>query len=748
MQRDLAHLVLVGGGHSHLSVLRAFAMRPEPGVRITVITREWHTPYSGMLPGLVAGTYGVDECHIDLSPLSRAAGARLIADEVVELRASERELLTDTGRRIHYDLLSINCGIVPDTSGLAAGRDLVVPVKPIGRFLGRWREMHEALRVQTRDGGIARLLVVGAGAGGVELALAARRALRGMSVSVSIADGGAEIGPTLPARARVALLGEVAAAGIAVHTSARVTRVSPDAVETTSGQRIAADHVLWVTSGAAPDWLATSDLATDAQGFVSVDNALRSTSHDDVFAAGDAASMSATPRPKAGVFAVRQGPVLADNLRRALLAMPLRGYAPQRRFLALISLANRRAIGVRGDWWSVGGWLWRWKDWIDRRFVARFDLVKHSLNAPAELAMRHDTNPSRLPQAAAEGNAMHCAGCAAKLGAGVLSRALASVQAPTTSGVLLGLADRDDAAVLAADTRPLALTIDGFRALVSDPYEFGALAMNHALGDVFAMGAAPAGALALVTVAHAAPRLQESDLSDVLAGALSVLNPLAVPLLGGHSAEGAELSVGFSVVAHVPSAGWLGKRGLVSGDVLILTKALGVGALFAAEMRGVARSRWLRAAITSMLQSLAPAAASLRGAGARGCTDVTGFGLLGHAREMAQASAVGVEIWLDQVPYYDGALHVVASGITSSLQASNEHVLSDFVLVDVEPEDPRVRLLMDPQTCGGLLAGVPASQAEVCLNSLRQQGYTVAVVGRVTPARRDGRTGMIRRAAV
>ena len=742
IQREFVHLVLVGGGHSHLAVLRAFAMRPEPGVRITVIAREWHTPYSGMLPGLIARVYGTDECHIDLSPLSHAAGARLIADEVTGLQAERRLLTLASGRTVRYDLLSINCGIAPDMSALLRGSERVVPVKPIGQFLERWRALRAAMHVQARAGAEPQLLVVGGGAGGIELALAARSDLRALPSGVTLIEGSPALGAHLPARGRAALIAALAAARVQVLTGDAVVAVEPGFALTASGRQIPADHVLWVTAGAAPDWLRHSDVHTDPGGFVAVLDTLRSVSHAEVFAAGDAAGMVNAPRPKAGVFAVRQGAILAINLRQALLDRPLRVYQPQRRFLALISLGDRRAVGVRGDWSRTGAWLWRWKDWIDRRFVNRFALDDGAggMHAGAPMAA---SAPSRLPQARAAPTTPDCAGCAAKLGAGVLSRALAGVDAPGGAGVLVGLADRDDAAVLAGDSRPLALTVDGFRALVADPREFGALAMNHALGDAYAMGAAPAGVLAMVTVAHAAPALQEADLSDVLGGALGVLTPLGIPLLGGHSAEGLELSVGITVVAHVPAHGWTSKGALVSGDVLVLTKPLGVGALFAAQMRGAARSRWLRAAIVSMLQPLADAAAALRAAGARGCTDVTGFGLLGHTREMAQASGIGVELWLTRVPYYDGALQVVAAGISSSLQASNEHVLADFSFVGCAPDDPRVRLLADPQTCGGLLAGVPEASVASCLEALRGFGYVAAAVGRVTAARRDGLIGVV-----
>lgn len=718
-------VVLVGGGHSHVQVLRSFGMRPLPGARVTIVSREVFTPYSGMLPGHVAGRYGWRDVHMDLGPLARFAAARLLHDEVVALDAERRTLTLRNRPPLPYDLLSINCGAVP-----AVAQPHGVAVKPIGRFLPRWRELAE----NARPG--ERVTLVGGGAGGVELALAARRALPpGVEVSLvtevllaGLADG-----------ARVRLRAALAAAGVAVHEGFQVrsSQAATGAVTLygDGGRELVTRHLFWVTGVEAPSWLRQSGLTLADDGFVEVDRQLRSTSHHDVFAAGDVAALKGQPRPKSGVFAVREGPVLATNLRRAVRGRPLVRYRAQRRALALIGTADGRAVACRGRWWAAGRWVWWWKDQVDRRFMRRFsrlgDMARAAAAAPDHVAAGEWRR--RLPEA------MRCGGCGAKLGADPLARALRRLppqQALERSrGVVQGIGD--DAALLRVDSGRLILTVDGFRSLLDDAYLFGRITAHHALNDVFAMGGEGIAALAMATVPLMAESMMEEELYLLLKGAVDVLNSHGVPLIGGHSAEGNELALALSLTGASPARP-LRKSGLQDGDVLLLTKPLGTGALLAAHMRARLASDRLAAALASMDQSNAAAVPVLTGHGVSALTDVSGFGLLGHLGEMLRASAatgssgLGAVVRAGAVPLLDGAVQTVAGGIVSSLQASNERVLADFGVSAATPMDPTLRLLADPQTSGGLLAGVPAGRADACLEALRDAGFaTAAVIGSV-----------------
>jgi pyridine nucleotide-disulfide oxidoreductase family protein len=348
-------------------------MDPLPGVRVTLISRGVDTPYSGMLPGLIAGHYSHDEAHIDLQPLARFARARAIFDEAVGLDLANRQVLFDKRPPMSYDVLSINIGSTPhlDVPGAAAH---VVPVKPISRFLDRWSLLSERLRKGDRR----RVAVVGGGAGGVELLLAVQFRMRTLLEGEGRGDARLEyhlftdsdqVLPTHNKSVRRRFERVLAERGVVVHTGSEIVEVEGSRLRTADGRAHDADEVLWATEAAAAPWLAKSGLAVDEAGFVRVSSTLQSISHPEVFASGDIAAMVDHPRPKSGVFAVRQGPPLARNLRHTLLGEPLGTYRPQRRFLSLITTGDKYAVASRGIWAFEGAWVWRWKDRIDRRFM-------------------------------------------------------------------------------------------------------------------------------------------------------------------------------------------------------------------------------------------------------------------------------------------------------------------------------------------------------------------------------------------
>jgi len=700
-------LVLIGGGHAHIEVLRRFGMRPVPGVRVTLVSREIHTPYSGMLPGYLAGHYRFDQAHIDLGPLARYAGARLIHADVDGLDLLRGEVLCATRPPLDFDLLSLDSGSSPGLAVPGAAAH-AIPVKPVSQFVARF----EALRARVLAGEVRCIGVVGGGAGGVELLMALRHRLlgeldaaAGAALGLVLLTAGASVLATHGARAQALYRRALAAAGIEVLTAAEVVEVDAGGVSVADGRKVALDAVLWVTDAAAPGWPRAAGLAVDARGFVRVDAGLRSVSHPNVFAAGDIAAVEPHPRPKSGVFAVRQGPPLAANLRRALGNEPLVPFAPQRQFLSIISTGGKHAVAARGAFAVSGAWVWRWKDWIDRRFVERYTELP-TMNAPS-------------PGDEASADDMRCGGCGAKLGADTLHGALAALAPQAGDDVAIGLAEPDDAAVVRPPPGEVAvLSTDHFRSFIDDPWLFGRIAACHALADIYAMAATPRHALATVTLPYAAPGKMSADLKQVLAGALGIFDQTGTSLIGGHTGEGAELALGFTVHGYAREADLLRKRGAVAGDALILTRALGSGVLLAAAMRGQVRSRHLDAALATMATPQGPLARCLVEHGAHALTDVSGFGLAGHLLEMLRASGVGAELTLDTVPLYAGAEALAAAGVASTLYTDNRALERDIDCAPDLAERARYALLFDPQTAGGLLAAVPAARAVDCVAAL------------------------------
>jgi len=728
----LRDIVLVGGGHSHAVLLRRWAMRPLAGVQLTLVCRDTHTPYSGMLPGYVAGLYDYDQVHIDLRTLAQAAGACFVRAEVTGLDLQAGRVQCHD-RSIAFDRLSINIGATPRLN-VPGAQPHAVPVKPIQRFNAHWLSLLERVRARP-----SRVAVVGAGAGGVELLLAMQARLQRQLQPLGLQppqfdlySSTPQILPTHNRRVRRYLLRLLQERGVQVHTAQTVTGVWAGCLQTASGQVFDADEVVWVTQAAGAPWLRSSGLALDEGDFIVVNQHLQSVSDERVFAAGDIACLQDQPVEKAGVFAVRQGPVLHDNLCRSLRGQALRSYRPQRRWLALIGTGDGRAVASRGAFFAAGSWLWRWKDAIDRRFMAGFSVEPEPMAAvsePATLPLDQDEAAQAL-----SAQAMRCGGCGAKVGASVLGRALARL--PSTSGhadILVG--PGDDAAVMRVPAgKALVQSVDFFRSFTDDPWVFGRIAANHALGDLFAMGAQAHSAQALATVPPGLESRTEEFLYQMLAGALQTLQAASCALVGGHTAEGRELALGFAVNGWVDASlqGLMTKSGLRAGDRVLLTKPLGTGTLLVAHQRLRARGRWIDAALDSMMQSSQQAAQILRAHGARACTDLTGFGLAGHLLEMTRPSGVDVEIDLSALPLLAGALESVASGHLSSLHAANAQFAA--ALREAPPAHPLLPLLFDPQTAGGLIAGVPADQAPACLAALQSAGYTqAALIGQVLP---------------
>jgi selenide,water dikinase len=370
-------LVLIGGGHSHLFVLKALGETPVPGLRITLIAKEVCAPYSGMIPGFVSGYYSHDDCHIDLRRLGAFAGARLIEGVAVGVDRSARRVAIEGRPSIPYGLLSIDVGITPNLDDIAGAGEHGFPVKPISTFAPRWQALEAAA---LRPGGPREIVVVGSGAAGFELVLAMRERLRTRAAATgSDPDayrftliGDARVLPTHNVIARWLGRRALGRAGVAVIENDGAAAVDKGGVTLTSGRVVRANAVILVTRAAPPAWFAATGLPRTEAGYLAVRSTLQLRDDDDIFAAGDCAAVEGQPREKAGVFAVRQGPPLADNIRARAEGRAAKPFHMQRHFLTLLSVGGRRAIGARGPFAWEGDWLWRLKDRIDRKFMAKF----------------------------------------------------------------------------------------------------------------------------------------------------------------------------------------------------------------------------------------------------------------------------------------------------------------------------------------------------------------------------------------
>ncbi|MCC3506932.1 MULTISPECIES: FAD-dependent oxidoreductase [unclassified Microcoleus] len=433
-------LVLIGGGHSHAIVLKMFGIKPLPSVRLTLISDVLYAPYSGMLPGHVAGFYDYDECHIDLRSLAEFAGCQILVDRAIAIDFNKNLVICQTSPPINFDVLSVDIGSTPATISVPGAAEYAIPAKPVPEFLASWNQLISATQNYPKK--TVRIAIVGGGAGGVELALNMQSRLakeeerrkkeegrrkkeegrgrfgsgfcngwilkeRGKfkqeeGLEINLFHSGAELMPAHNKRVRRRLKEILISRGIQLHLMEKVSAIEkqemmeitsdsqcpmpnaqcpmPNAqcpmpiyqIYCESGLKIECDRIFWVTQASAAHWIGESGLATDSNGFMQVNDCLQSVSHSNVFGAGDIAAMVNYPRPKAGVFAVRQGKPLFENLQQFLLAKPLKPFAPQEKYLGLIGTGNKRAIASRGSWMWESALLWYWKDWIDRQFMQKF----------------------------------------------------------------------------------------------------------------------------------------------------------------------------------------------------------------------------------------------------------------------------------------------------------------------------------------------------------------------------------------
>ncbi|SDE61085.1 selenide, water dikinase SelD [Limimaricola pyoseonensis] len=699
-------LVLIGGGHAHALLLRRWGMDPLPGVRVTLIDPGPLTAYSGMLPGLVAGHYDLPETQIDLVRLARFAGARLVLGRAEEIDLAAREVVV-AGRRIGFDAASIDVGVTSAMPQLEGFEEHGVPAKPLGRLARDWTAY--------RDGaGPARVAVIGGGVAGAELAMAAAHGLRHREAKVTVIDRERLLSETSE-EARRLVRDRMAGLGVEAVEGTDVARVEAGRVVLADGREVASDFTIGAAGAKPQGWLAETGLAHE-DGFVTVGPTLE-TSAPGIFAVGDCAHMAHDPRPKAGVYAVRQAPVLFDNLRAALSGGRLRDYRPQKDYLKLVSLGGKAAMAEKWGRTYANPLLWQWKDRIDRKFMRKLSDLPE-MKAP------------KLPDPVAEGviealgDKPMCGGCGAKVGRGALREALAGLP-PVTRDDVVPLPG-DDAAVIRTGGARQVISTDHLRAMVEDPALMTRIAAIHALGDVWAMAARPQAATVSLILPRMSAEMQRRTMAEIMAAAREVMDEAGAAILGGHSSLGSELTVGFTVTG-LCDAEPVTLAGAQPGAALILTKPIGSGTIMAAEMARAAPGPVVAEAWEAMVQPQGRASGIL--AGAQAMTDVTGFGLAGHLAGICEASACGAELRVADVPLMQGALELAEAGTRSTLFADN---LAGAGAVIAGSGGARHDLMFDPQTAGGLLAAVAADQAEALLARLRAAGYPAAIVGRMT----------------
>ena len=709
------HLVLAGGGHAHSLVLRRWLMYPHlrPKGLITLISRKSRTLYSGMVPGLIAGYYKIDDLCIDLRSLAERAGVALVIAEISGLDTQNNSICLNDRPSIEFDQLSLDVGAetkYPKEFYTSTSKDSIIRIKPFCKAL-------EWIQAQDQEYFLRNkipLTVVGSGFAAVEVVLSLR--IRWPDRKLYLQADSSKLNPffrPLLYKANISL----------------ISYLSPISGPT-----------LLCTGSKAPRWIEHSTLPVDSSGRVLTTQTLQVIHHPKLFAVGDCGAIKNHYRPASGVWAVRVAMPLARNLERCSKKLRPLEWRPQKRALQLIGVSQINSKDSLA--WMVWGdlvigphhWLWRWKQAIDKSFMKKFEL----------------SEMDQLSNSTSEG--MACRGCAAKFPAYPLREALAKSD-------LSDLAQYpEDAALISSiqGSENILQSVDGFPALISDPWLNGRLTALHASSDIWAMGASVSSAQVVITLPKVSIQVQKELLAQSLSGINSALEEQGAKLVGGHTVEarspspdpctlGIQIALSLNGFLSGPPTPLL-KGGLHVGDEILISRAIGSGVLFAAARIGKCPQRYLDNALEelgksqhSLLPKLFKRENQKNSARTiHACTDITGFGLLGHLDEMLSSSnfqrneegksLLRINLFADLIPSFQGVLSLFAAGYSSTLAPHNRKALQllernsnseaaiELSLGSQIRSGSRehlaiLELLVDPQTCGPLLVACPSDFA-------------------------------------
>ena len=739
-------VALLGIGHTNAHIVRMWKMNPIDDAQLVCISNHPVATYSGMLPGVLAGQYSTQQMEIDLVRLCASARARLILDSVIGLDVERQQIQFESRPPLRYDVMSIGIGSMPNQSGVDAKSSVLLPIKPMQTFLARLEKRVAKLQA-IADERPLRVAVVGGGAGGVEIAFCLPKRIEAIlkkrrypSCELHVFQAGSRLVPGMYESTAEMVKDQLAKRGIQVHFGRRVIKVrgkgvtlaNPDRESTARSEDssfMPMDLVLWATSATAPPLLANLGLPTDPNGFLRTKETLESVADHRIFVVGDSGTIDNVSRPKAGIFAVRQGPILFSNIKNTLLRRENDVFQPQKDYLKLLNTGDGYTIGEYLGRTFYSKWAFRWKDYIDQKFMKMYQDYSMPMMKNG-MVVGSDDSPE-----------MRCLGCGGKVSTSVLSRVFERLEIKQRPEVIIGLDSADDAAVIKLSGQT-AVTTDFFAAPLDDAYLVGRMAALNSLSDAWAMNAEPVAALTIATLPFTSRRtehLQEDLLHEMLSGAIHEFNLANVSLVGGHTIEGPRTTLGFTVLANQrPKMTWA-KSGLKKGDILLLTKPIGSGVLLAAHMEALCRADWflsLRSHLVTGNQTSAEISAKHKVAAV---TDVTGFGLAGHLFEMLKASNVSAELSLDDLDVLPGAIELSEQGIESTLAPANRVVENHIDVLDSLRDDSKARydLLFDPQTCGGLLLAVsPAKLSGLC-GELESAGVKPCKIGRIQKLKSD-----------
>jgi len=710
-------LVLIGGGHSHLSVLMKLSKRPINGNRITLITNEIDTPYSGMIPGYIEGIYSWRDSHIDLYRLCLKLNVRFIHAEVERVSAYEKEIYFKDRPKIKFDVLSINTGIQSNNREIKGAAKYCLPVKPISKLTNNF------LNKITNFKSIA---FIGGGAGSVELALAIKKRFLNINqdIKITIITGKRGLLSTFPQKTKLTSLKTLEKFKIDIIEYKRVLEVKPKQIILSDKSMLKIDKAILSTNSMTPKWLAKSDILLTKDNYILVNKSFQ-TNYKYVFASGDVIDFNNQNLKKAGVFAVRSGKPLAINIKQFILGKKLVEYKFNKNYLALIGTSKRSAIATKYNLTFNSRFFFYLKKYIDQNFIKKFSDFKIRKKFTLEALKTDVLNifVKHKEKITDKNDIMQCKGCAAKVPLNALKQALPK-----------DIVSTSEDAVSVPGQPELYQTVDMISSIITDPFLLGKIAANHSISDMVSVNSKITSAMMILQLPLSKTEINSRDLEQVLLGANEIFKTIDCPLIGGHTMIGKDKDpiIGFSILGQKQKKIKIMKnrRKIKTKDLLILTEKIGSGLIFAGINNYLIDSYFQTDVIKQMIKGNLNFGKISNHLNILSMTDITGFGLANHLLNLIKRdnSKTGLTIYPNKIPLFEGVNECLNKDIKSSLFKSNYDIAQKDIIYKRD-KSKLDNILYDPQTVGGIAFIIPQEEKYKHFKVLKENNIKFTEIG-------------------
>src|SRR6056300_1451653 len=689
-------LVLIGGGHSHLLVLMKLSKRPIKGNRITLITNEIDTPYSGMIPGYIEGIYSWRDSHIDLCRLCLKLNVRFIHAEVERVSAYNKEIYFKDRPKIKFDVLSINTGIQSNNSDIKGAAKYCLPVKPISKLANNF------LNKITNYKSIA---FIGGGAGSVELALAIKKRFLNINqeIKITLISGKRGLLSAFPQKTKLISQETLKKFKIDIIEYNRVLEVTPKQIILSDKSILRIDKAILSTNSMTPKWLTRSDILLTRDNYILVNKSFQ-TNYKYVFASGDVIDFDNQNLKKAGVFAVRSGKPLAVNIKKFIIGKNLLEYKFNKNYLALIGTSKASAIATKYNLTFNSKFFFYLKSYIDKRFIKKF----------SDFRIRKITD---------ENNFMQCKGCAAKVPLNALRKALPQEIVSTSED-----------AVSVPNYPDLFQTVDMINSIITDPFILGKIAANHSISDLVSVNSQITSAMMILQLPFSKTEINSRDLEQVLLGAKEIFKLVDCPLIGGHTMIGKDKDpvIGFSILGQKQNKmeSIKNRRNIKTKDLLILTERIGSGLIFAGINNYLIDSHFQIDVIKQMIKGNINFGKICNQLNILSMTDITGFGLANHLLNLIKRdnSKTGLTIYPNKIPLFEGVNECINKNIKSSLFESNYDIAQKDIIYKRD-KSKIDNIIYDPQTVGGIAFIIPQEEKDKHFTILKENNVKFTEIG-------------------